>query len=45
MDYNDDLEKYHKMIKEEDNFNYNYHKLLSPDKNNKRRKLSQIRIK
>lgn len=42
MDYNDDLEKYHKMIKEEDNFNYNYHKLLSPDKNNKRRKLSQI---
>ena len=42
MDYNDDLEKYHKMIKEEDNFNYNYHNLLSPDKNNKRRKLSQI---
>lgn len=41
MDLFDDLGKYHKMVKEEDNFNYNYNKILYPDKNN-RRKLSQI---
>lgn len=42
MDFNDDLEKYHKIVKEEENFKYNYNKLLSPAKNNERRKLSQI---
>ena len=40
MEFFDALEKYHKIVKEEDKFNYKYNPILNTD-NIKRRRISQ----
>ena len=41
MEFFDALEKYHKIVKEEDKFNYKYNPILNTD-NIKRRRISQL---